>query len=162
MNILDSSILLLQNEILPFATQQGKIPGLRLIQVPPPLGLLFNVFNYIFCPMQLQMVIFDFTEEGAGTEHVAVATLKCIPSGIFLRMQHSCQISIALFHYWRRYSWFCVTSLYLHNRWRHHWLNLHNRKTWTTKEKRKTPFFSKKPFKLAYFWNDLFFGSYAL
>ena len=86
MNILDSSILLLQNEILPFATQQAKIPGLRLIQVPPPLGLLFNVFNYIFCPMQLQMVIFDFKEEGTGTEHVNIATLKCVPSGIFLRV----------------------------------------------------------------------------
>ena len=72
---------------------------LRHMPVPPPLGLLFNVFNCIFCPMQLQIVIFDFKEEGTGTEHVAIATLKCVPSGIFLRVQHPCQISMALLHY---------------------------------------------------------------
>ena len=60
---------------------------LRHMPVPPPLGLLFNLFNCIFCPMQLQMVIFDFKEEGTGIEHVAIATLKCLPTGIFLRVQ---------------------------------------------------------------------------
>ena len=40
----------------------------------------------------------------AGTEHVAIATSKCVPSGIFRRLQHSCQVSIALLYYWRRYS----------------------------------------------------------
>ena len=52
--------------------------------------------------MQLQMVISDFKGEGTGTEHVAIATLKCVPSGIFLRVQHSRQMSIALLRYWRR------------------------------------------------------------
>ena len=50
---------------------------------PPSLGLLFNILNCIFCHMQLQLVIFDFEEEGTGTE------LKRRPSeggtGIHLR-----------------------------------------------------------------------------
>ena len=29
------------------------------------------------------MVIFDFEEEVTGTKHVAIATSKCVPSGIF-------------------------------------------------------------------------------
>ena len=86
------------------STRQNTWSYLRRMPVPPPVGFPFNVFNYIFCFMQLQMVIFDFKEEGTGTEHVAIATLKCVPSGIFLRVQHPCQISIALLHYWRRYS----------------------------------------------------------
>ena len=28
----------------------------------------------------------------AGTEHVAIATSKCVPSGIFRRVQHPCII----------------------------------------------------------------------
>ena len=50
------------------------------------------------------MVIFDFEEEETGTEHVVIATSKCVPSGIFRKVQHPCQVSIASFHYWRRYS----------------------------------------------------------
>ena len=46
------------------------------------------------------MVIFEFKEEGIGTEHVTIATSKCVPSGIFLGVQHSCQVSIALLDYW--------------------------------------------------------------
>ena len=61
------------------------------------MRLLFNIFNDIFCPVQLQMVIFDFKEEGTGTEHVAIATSKCVPSGIFCRVQHSCQVSMHCF-----------------------------------------------------------------
>ena len=41
--------------------------------------------------MQLQMVISDFKGEGTGTEHVAIATLECVPSDRFHRAQHSCQ-----------------------------------------------------------------------
>ena len=40
------------------------------------------------------MIIFDFKEEGTGTEHVAIATSKCVPSGIFLRVQHPCIASL--------------------------------------------------------------------
>ena len=76
----------------------------RRMSVPPSLGLLFNIFNCIFCPVQLQMVPFDFKEEGTGTEHVAIATSKCIPSDIFLRVQYPCEVWIVLLHYWRRYS----------------------------------------------------------
>ena len=50
------------------------------------------------------MVIFDFKEEETGTEHVAIATSKCVASGIFRRVQQPCQVSIALLHYWWRYS----------------------------------------------------------
>ena len=39
----------------------------------------------------------------SGTELVAIATSKCVPSGIFRREQHPCQVSIALLHYWRRH-----------------------------------------------------------
>ena len=54
--------------------------------VPPSLGLHFNIFNCVFCPVQLQLVIFNFEEEGTGTEHVAIATSKCVPSGIFRKL----------------------------------------------------------------------------
>ena len=86
------------------STKQNSWSYLRSLPVLPSLGLFFNIFNYIFCPVQLQMVIFDFKEEGTGTEHVAIATSKCVPSGISLRVQHPCQVSIALLHYWPRYS----------------------------------------------------------
>ena len=69
-----------------------------------PLSLLFTICIGIFCPRQLQMVIFDFKEEGTGTYHVAIAASKSVPSGIFLRVQQPCEVSMALLHYWRRYS----------------------------------------------------------
>ena len=65
---------------------------------------LEELINCILCLVQLQMVIFDFEEVGNGTEHVAIATSKCEPSGIFCRVQHPCQISKVLFYYWWRYS----------------------------------------------------------
>ena len=88
------------------STRQNTWSYLRHMPVPPSLGRLFNilVFNCILYPGQLQMVIFDFEEEGTGTEHVAIATPKCKPSGIFCRVQHPCQVSKALLHYWQRYS----------------------------------------------------------
>ena len=100
-NMLSSSLLPLQNKILPFcySTRQNTWSYLRRMPVPPSLGLLFNIFNCIFYPVQLQMVIFDLKEEGTGTKHFAIATSKCVPSGIFLSVQHPCQISIALLHY---------------------------------------------------------------
>ena len=77
---------------------------LRSMPVPRSLGLLLNIFNCIFCPVQPQMVIFNLKEEETGTEHVAIATSKCESSDIFLRVQYLCQVWIALLHYWRRYS----------------------------------------------------------
>ena len=65
---------------------------------------LYNIFNCIVFPVQLQIGIFDFEEEEIGTEHVAIATSKCIPSDILCRVQHPCQVLIALLHYWRRYT----------------------------------------------------------
>ena len=79
------------------STRQNTWSYLRHMQVPPSLGLLLNICKCIFCPVQLQMVIFYFKEEGTGTEHVAKATSKCIPFGTFLRVQHSSQVSIG--HY---------------------------------------------------------------
>ena len=119
------------------STKQNTWSCLRHMPVSPSLGLLFNIFNCIFCLVQLQMTIFDFTEERTGTEHIAIATSKCVPSGIFLRVQHPCQVSRALLHYQQGYSYFCATPLYLHNRWRHQWLNLHNRKAWISLEWKK-------------------------
>ena len=71
------------------STRQNTWSYLRCMPAPPSLGLFFNIFNCIFCPVQLQMVIFHFKEEGAGTEHVAIATSKCVPSDILLRVQTS-------------------------------------------------------------------------
>ena len=73
-NMLGSSLLLLQNEIITIcdSTRQNTWSYLRHMPVPPSLGLLFNIFNCIFCPMQLQMVKFDFKEEGTGPEHQIV------------------------------------------------------------------------------------------
>ena len=47
---------------------------------------------------------FSLKRQETGTKHVAIATSKCVPSDIFCRVQHPCQVSIALLHYWRRYS----------------------------------------------------------
>ena len=41
------------------STRQNNWSYLRRMPVPPSLGLLFNIINCIFCPVQLQMVIFD-------------------------------------------------------------------------------------------------------
>ena len=65
------------------STRQNSRSYLRRIPVSPSLGLLFNIFNCIFCPVQLQMVIIDFREKGTGTEHVAIATSKYVRSGMF-------------------------------------------------------------------------------
>ena len=54
---------------------------LRHMQVPPSLGLLFNIFNCVFCPVQLQIAIFDFKEEETATEHVSTIDrdiLNCV------------------------------------------------------------------------------------
>ena len=42
---------------------------------------------------------FILERQETRTEHVAIATSKCVPSGIFRRVQHPCQVSIALLHY---------------------------------------------------------------
>ena len=80
------------------STRQNFWSCLRSMPVPPSLGLLC-----IFYPVQLGMVIFDFKDDGTGTKHVVIATSKCVASGIFHRVQHPCQVSTALLHYWRRY-----------------------------------------------------------
>ena len=76
------------------SARQSTWSYLRRMPVPPSLGLLIGIFNCIFCTVQLQMVIFDFKEEVTRTEHLAIATSKCVPSGIFRRVQHPCQVSI--------------------------------------------------------------------
>ena len=87
------------------STRQNTWSYLRPTPVSPSLGrlLVLTFFNCIFCPVQLQKVIFDFKEERTGTKHVAIATSKCVSSGIYQGMQHPCQVLIALLHYWRRY-----------------------------------------------------------
>ena len=84
--VLGSSLLLLRNEIITIcnSTRQNTWSYQRHMPARPSLGLLFNIFNCVFCPVQLQMVIFDFKEEGNGTECVARATSKCVPSGIII------------------------------------------------------------------------------
>ena len=37
---------------------------LRRMAVPPSLSCLFNIFSCIWCPVQLQIIIFDFEEAG--------------------------------------------------------------------------------------------------
>ena len=69
-----------------------------------PLSLLFTICIGIFCPVQLPMITIDFKEEGTRTDRVAIATSKYVPSGIFRRVQKPCEVSIALLHYWQRYS----------------------------------------------------------
>ena len=86
------------------STRQNAWSYLRRMAVPPSSGLLFNIFKCIFCPVQLQMIIFHFIEKGTGTERVAIATSKFVLSGIFHRVQHFCQVSITLLPYCWRYS----------------------------------------------------------
>ena len=52
------------------STRQNTGSYLRRMPALPSLDLLFNFFNCKFCPMQLQMAIFDFEEEGTGRETI--------------------------------------------------------------------------------------------
>ena len=45
------------------STRHNTWSYLRRMSVPPSLGLLFNIFNCIFCTMQLQRVISDLEED---------------------------------------------------------------------------------------------------
>ena len=47
---------------------------------------------------------FILKRQETGTEHVVIAASECVPCDIFHRVQHSCQVSIALLYYWRTYS----------------------------------------------------------
>ena len=75
----------------------------RRMPVPPSLGLLFNIFSCICCPMQLPMVILNFKEEGTGKGACCHSNIKVCTIWYILRVQHHCQVSIALLHYWLRY-----------------------------------------------------------
>ena len=44
------------------STRRNTLSYLRPVPVPPSLGYLLNTFSRIFCPVQLQMVIFDFED----------------------------------------------------------------------------------------------------
>ena len=109
-----------QNEILSFRLNKAKYLVLSETHASPTF-----ITSPLKHPVQLQMVIFDFKEEETGTDHVAVATSECVPSGIFLRVQHPCLVSIALLHFRRRYSHYstCTTDDVISR------LNLHNGKT---------------------------------
>ena len=48
------------------SARQSNWSYLRRMPVPPSLGRLFNIFSCILCPVQLQMVIFEFEEEGTA------------------------------------------------------------------------------------------------
>ena len=76
-----------------------------------PLSLFFTICIGMFCPVQLQMVIFDFKEEETETDHVFIATSKSVPSGIFLRVQQPCEVSIALLHYYYSALLLCHTTV---------------------------------------------------
>ena len=98
----------------------------------------------------IKCLTFDFKEEETGTEHVAIATSKCVSSGIFLRVQHPCLVSIALLHFRRRYSHYstCTTDDVISR------LNLHNGKLeylWNKqryhKKKNAILLYFEKPFK---------------
>ena len=80
------------------STRQKNLVLSKTHASPTFIGSPLQQVYCIFCPVQVQMVTL------AGTKHVAIATSKCVPSDIFLRVQHLCQISIELLHYWQRYS----------------------------------------------------------
>ena len=46
------------------SARQNTWSYLRLVAVPPSLSPLFNIFGCIWCPVQLQIIIFDFEEAG--------------------------------------------------------------------------------------------------
>ena len=53
----------------------------------------------VFCLVEYLIL----KKQETGTEHVAIATSKCVPTGRFCRVQHACQVSITLLCYWWRY-----------------------------------------------------------
>ena len=60
--------------------------------------------DQVICLVESQMVIFNFEEPEDWNQACCHSNIKCVPSGIFCRVQHPCQVSIALLHYWWRYS----------------------------------------------------------
>ena len=118
------------------------------------------------------MAIFHFEEAGDWNRACCHSDIKCVPSRIFRRVQQPCQVLIAANSIALLLSEIILilfTPLYLHNWWRHQcqiyitgklyyfW----NKKRYH-KKKNAILLYFKKPFKWAYFWNDLFFGSCAL
>ena len=67
------------------------------------LACVFNKTRY-FALLSRKWLCFILKGQETGTEHVAIATSNCIPSGIFLRVQYRRQVSIELLHYWQRNS----------------------------------------------------------
>ena len=119
------------------STRQNTWCYLRCMPIPPSIrSPRLNIFC-IFCPVQLQMVIFEFEDERDWNRACCQSKIKMCTMCTFRRVQHPCQVSVALPHCWQRYSWFCVTPLDLHNRWRLQWLHLHYRKTWISLEQKR-------------------------
>ena len=65
------------NIIICDSPRQNTWSYLRRMAVLPLLGVLFNIFNCIFCPVQLQMVIFDFEEKRTGNLYNRVYIVGC-------------------------------------------------------------------------------------
>ena len=84
------------------STRQNTWCYLRCMPVPPSIGSSrLNIFC-IFCPVQLQMVIFEFEDE--RDRACCQSKIKMCTMCTFRRVQHPCQVSVALSHCWQRYS----------------------------------------------------------
>ena len=67
------------------------------------VGLAYVVDKTRCFALSCKWYYFILKRQETGTEHVAIATSQCVTSGIFCRVQHPYQVSIALLHYWWRY-----------------------------------------------------------
>ena len=85
--------LLLKNQILPFVATRDKI---NMSVKNAKEEILWRYFALV----SHKWLNFILKRQETGTKHGAIATLKCVPRGIFRRMQHPCQVSTALLHYY--------------------------------------------------------------
>ena len=95
--MLGSSLLHLQNQILPFVAARGKhrVENVREeTQLKVGLAYVLDRTRY-FALLSRKWYYLILKRKETGTELVAIATRKCVLSGIFRRVQHPCQVSIA-------------------------------------------------------------------
>ena len=102
-NMLGSSPFLLKSNIT-ICSCTGQNIQLKMLESRPNeggTGMLLK-WDQEFCLVESQMVIFHFEEAGDWNRACCHSNIKMWT--FFCKVQHPCQVSTALLHYWWRYS----------------------------------------------------------
>ena len=78
---------------------------------------------------ELKMRTFGFWQKETGAKRMSMTTTIGLLFCVFCDEHFWCQVQRTLLLYFQRYALFSILQFWLHNLWRHHFPNLHNRKT---------------------------------